>query len=1032
MQLLIVHLSDMHLKCSSTIDNCIAEKICNIIAHDSIGIEHILFLITGDIANSGSSNEYLAAIDFFSTLSSSCKPKKTYIAMCPGNHDKNLSANEEANDRAVDKIIALRKISDEEFIFLDTYFKDYRAFSDLVDAENDSRCISNDFLTTYKIQIDGKIITIDSFNTTLCAKRHCTHSSLFMPLERIPKKQSGDISICMMHTTENWIKHSDRKAYRDSITQTYDFVFTGHEHSGYNYRVENNNDNSIIMIEGGALNPHEADEAPEFNTVVINEQCKTALIKRYVFNFELKFFEEKDSNGFPYGGSAQSVHICNKAVSLTKDTTIDMQDSGAPYRHPTITNLKLDNLFIYPDVKKFKYSAKKGMLEPHIYSMGDIDCTTGMYIFFGAEKSGKSHCCRKIFSTSMTNGNIPLLIKLSDKVNIHSINDIEKEITRTAKKTYADINIDAFVQTSSSRKNIIIDDFHVLKINNQRKYQILSSLTDRYPNICIFSDESAQFDTLLYSKETGRNFHDVFEVYNIMPFGHQKRDELIRKWHKNDLPYDEDPILLERKIEASRAVLNTVVKNGFVPSYPFFLYTALSSFTIPNIDTKIEESTYGHFFTTLLNIAIIEISPKGDQNDLYFNYLTEFAFRLFSQNSSYMTKDEYWEFHHWYVEEFSLSQEYTDMFEKLKGAKLLQERDDIVFFRYKYFYFYFLAKYLTSSLYSDETKKTIESFCSMLHQEIASNVLMFLIHLSKDQSIISALINKAQETLRESQESDLKNGAGFIDALISDLPELVYNTEEDHAEEKKKTLAMVDRIDHLPSNDKYSGDSIKPLNKDVLDVSQESNFDPNKLFDAFKTVEIIGQIMRNYHGSLRTPFKDSLCKEAYSLTLRSIDYFFEALATERDGLIDELTKVLEKISPDRKEKRELAARKFLFSIASMVAYCFITKCASDLGSSDLSVTFKRVLAEYEANDNIAVRLIDIAIKLAHQIPSPTEDVKRLSQKTANSNIGRTILQWLTYNHMRIYQLPIDTRQKLCDATNIALKSTGILPRSGLQ
>ena len=110
----------------------------------------------------------------------------------------------------------------------------------------------------------------------------------------------------------------------------------------------------------------------------------------------------------------------------------------------------------------------------------------------------------------------------------------------------------------------------------------------------------------------------------------------------------------------------------------------------------------------------------------------------------------------------------------------------------------------------------------------------------------------------------------------------------------------------------------------------------------------------------------------------------------------------------------------------MLAYAFIIKCASDLGSSNLSVTFKRILDEYEPLDNLAVHLIDIAVKLDHQAQSPTEEVKRLSQKCATSNIGFTVLQWLTYRHMRMFPLPIDIKQKLSQSTKISLKNAALI------
>lgn len=85
---------------------------------------------------------------------------------------------------------------------------------------------------------------------------------------------------------------------------------------------------------------------------------------------------------------------------------------------------------------------------------------------------------------------------------------------------------------------------------------------------------------------------------------------------------------------------------------------------------------------------------------------------------------------------------------------------------------------------------------------------------------------------------------------------------------------------------------------------------------------------------------------------------------------------MEKISPEQKEKRINAARKFLFGIASVVAFGFIVKCSTSLGSEDLVKTFDDILKESDEDEvNIAVHLIDISIKFDQQHSTPVEDAK---------------------------------------------------------
>ena len=97
MRLQICHLSDIHFVVG---ENAILDKkgqLSRAILEHAHKNEAILFLISGDIAQSCNSDEYIKAMDFFIYLQDELKKEKSinsYFIFAPGNHDAILNPDD--------------------------------------------------------------------------------------------------------------------------------------------------------------------------------------------------------------------------------------------------------------------------------------------------------------------------------------------------------------------------------------------------------------------------------------------------------------------------------------------------------------------------------------------------------------------------------------------------------------------------------------------------------------------------------------------------------------------------------------------------------------------------------------------------------------------------------------------------------------------------------------------------------------------------------------------------------------------------
>ena len=116
-----------------------------------------------------------------------------------------------------------------------------------------------------------------------------------------------------------------------------------------------------------------------------------------------------------------------------------------------------------------------------------------------------------------------------------------------------------------SPKLLIIDDFHLAKLNQRFQGKFLELVSDKFDKVLIFSDQSMKYNESEYVS---------FSTYNqlqILPFGHVKRGELISKW--NSLGREEIIDIRSSHIDddRSRRNIDSIIRKNIVPPKPIYI-----------------------------------------------------------------------------------------------------------------------------------------------------------------------------------------------------------------------------------------------------------------------------------------------------------------------------------------------------------------------------------------------------------------------------------------------------------------------------
>jgi hypothetical protein len=196
----------------------------------------------------------------------------------------------------------------------------------------------------------------------------------------------------------------------------------------------------------------------------------------------------------------------------------------------------------------------------------------------------------------------------------------------------------------------------------------------------------------------------------------------------------------------------------------------------------------------------------------------------------------------------------------------------------------------------------------------------------------------------------------------------------------------------------------------------------------FKTLQILGQVLRNFTGSLPGDLKLRITNECYALGMRILSFIFSYTEQDIDsirqyigGLVSERTGISDKV--------ELATRTDLAIIwlSLMAAFGCIKRVSYAVGHTDLSKTYSRVLT---LNNNLATEMIDATIKLDHFVRVPEAELRSIQAKVKDNAFAAHVMRDLVADYLYLYNYEAKTMQALGSMWNIKVSTPKMLTGSG--
>jgi GTPase SAR1 family protein len=676
-----------------------------------------------------------------------------------------------------------------------------------------------------------------------------------------------------------------------------------------------------------------------------------------------------------------------------------LSDTGVVFQHNHKDFIILDDIYIYPDLKNLKKEYNK--LETAINSsqLLNINEINSEILILGDEQTGKTSLAKKIYKNFLEQGYIPFYCSGEE---IQTTNP-EKLVNSISKNQY--LEIDDF---SSIEKVLIVDDFDKTRLNTRYQPNFIENVSNYFSKVILLSNSTIRFDDYRYVILSN------FEQYEILPFGHVRRGELIDKWNCIGNGETLDLAELQKKNDITTHHIDAIIRKNIISPKPFYILMTLQMLS-SSLQSDYSLTSYGHCYQSLIQNALLRTKIKIQEFDLYINYLTELAFFIFNANGNEIDNDQLKKFQTEYSNKF-LIESHAAIINSLLNAGILKTDGLINRFNYRYIYYFYVAKYLSEHIQEKQIKEKIEYLADNIHTEKNANIIIFLTHHSRDRQIIDEVLFRALAVFEDLSEARLDlNETKYLSKFMHDIPQLVaeYRNPE---KEREKALKIKDELESDIDN------------KEEIDDTEEDKSIFSDITRSLRIIETIGQILKNRHGSLEKKDLIDLAQSACSSGLKFLTFYLNVTRSEETQITAVIQNALEKNTELPDDKLASLTKKIFLMLCYGVSYGVIKRIVNSLGSDKLISVFEEVKNIIPSSPTI--QLICIAIKLEFSKTIPKSEIEGLFNELKKNPFTRRLLQEIIVQHLYLNTVDYKDRHWISSKLGIPMKNQQLIQSKG--
>lgn len=858
MKILILHLSDIHIKNVNNYSKENIHLIVNAIKPSCSDISRGVIVISGDLSFSGQKNQMVEFEKFVNLLVQELREKYGFssleVVLVPGNHDVDYSKGamsrtdleEIYNNNLYDKNVPNEISKQKEFYKL---ANKYKCFT------------KKEVIDQHIVEYGGKIILFNLINTGIFSSLAEDKGYHYLPLSEVMKirKQHGaDYVFSVMHHPHHWFSDIISNELEKVLYECSDMIFVGHKHYESSVNIDDSK-TSVYVLAGGQLSNCGDWNGSEFHACILDLCDRGVSIKKYRLSSKGDVYIEydKQTDRTLSNNRVDSLGLSILPESLAKIMNIDkhsISDSFTKY-------------FVFPTLEEDVTSGKTS-----ISNTNDIESMEAFLkklqgvkkiVITGHSDSGKSVLAKSIFRQLSR-------YKTTIFIDGSSVNSNCEKIVRYAfYEFYGDdkSKYEIFKQADLSDLAIVIDDIDA--IEPKRREEFIEYINERFGYVVETCQQEIELDikNRLRNKRANRDY----SIYRIAPFYLHKRRELVTNII-NTLSIESD----ERKENIITALCDSLARQKVLYNWNPDFIVQFTRYYYKNIGEsyKNDGDTFGKVFEANIVLLIKPFSSKISVDKILI-VLDKIAYGAYINKESPISDETILQIVRKYNDEYDSNIDIREFLNLLIESKILKKSKNNGYMFYETTYLaYFIAREIKRRCIEDGDLDQIKYIIEHSYKRINADILLFVTYITDNLNIIKMLMDLAESSLavweafqlEENAISYLKADATFkIDPVTSDDRE---------KEEEKRIAAEKDEAQYMYSkNDELI----------FYDDGDEINFF-HELIRGIALLTVISRTLPSFEHLMKKEDKERCVDLIYNMPLK----IFNAWAMEIDKNCNEL------------------------------------------------------------------------------------------------------------------------------------------------
>jgi hypothetical protein len=349
--------------------------------------------------------------------------------------------------------------------------------------------------------------------------------------------------------------------------------------------------------------------------------------------------------------------------------------------------------------------------------------------------------------------------------------------------------------------------------------------------------------------------------------------------------------------------------------------------------------------------------------------------------------------------------DFREQAQQLIQSRLVAKAHDLFRFRHPYIYYYFLAAYLRDHLDESTIQAVVRDLAANLYREESASTLLFLAHLSKDRFVLNTLVAAAEAQFTEAPVATLQRDVEFLNKIESTVPKLPI-ADRNARDAREELLEAADR------NEEQQRKFEEQQQAQIENASSALG----RLNAALKTIQILGQILKNFPADFERDDKDRIITASCALGRRVLGSLLQSIEQNEALLLQDMIRLItrRRSSLSETKLRERAASA-IFALSELAATGMVVRISHALGSKDLTATYERVFPDVKVS---MLRLVYAALRLEHYDEFPEGLIRKGAKALRRNPFAFRVLRDLVVRYLTMFPADFRLKQRLSEMLHL--------------